>query len=368
MVMALTSHSTSFHIVNLMSNNTNADIWLAGAFAAFTVDLIVYPLDTIKTRLQSPDYIKLYRNGSNTAFTPAFYRGLYQGIGSVIIATLPSSGAFFTTYEGIKSILGEANHKGHVPVPLVHAAASGAAELVSCAILTPAEVIKQNAQMVDNSNKDRPRVNATLQTLHRFRSNPLALWRGYAALAGRNLPFTAMQFPMFEQIKTMIRRYRDDRGIRTNTLLESGIITAVSAGTGGSIAAVITTPVDVVKTRLMLSAIDGQDTGSASTPRESVKQAKDALVDATGKTIEAAKQNSLQDWKKAIKPGRKSSLMVARDVIQQEGVKGLFRGGALRGVWTMIGSGLYLGVYESGRIYLAQRRGDEVDAEEYARE
>lgn len=37
-----------------MSDNKNVDIWIAGAFAAFTVDLIVYPLDTIKTRLQSP--------------------------------------------------------------------------------------------------------------------------------------------------------------------------------------------------------------------------------------------------------------------------------------------------------------------------
>lgn len=37
-----------------MSDNRNVDIWIAGAFAAFTVDLIVYPLDTIKTRLQSP--------------------------------------------------------------------------------------------------------------------------------------------------------------------------------------------------------------------------------------------------------------------------------------------------------------------------
>ena len=86
----------------------------------------------------------------------------------------------------------------------------------------------------------------------RFRSNPLALWRGYTALAGRNLPFTALQFPIFERIRESIRRYRDERGIRTHTLLEGGLITAVSAGTGGSFSAVVTTPVDVVKTRIQL--------------------------------------------------------------------------------------------------------------------
>lgn len=352
-----------------MSENSNADIWIAGAFAAFTVDLIVYPLDTIKTRLQSPDYTKLYRNAHNTAFNPAMFRGVYQGIGSVIIATLPSSGAFFTTYEGVKSALEERNF---LPTPLVHATASGTAELVSCAILTPAEVIKQNAQMVDNSNKSRPRINATLVTLKRFRSNPLALWRGYSALAGRNLPFTAMQFPMFERIKESIRRYRDERDIRTNTLLESGVITAVSAGTGGSIAAVVTTPVDVVKTRLMLSAVSEgtpQGDGHATTAKESAKAAKDALVDATGKTIETAKRNPVEALKRVAKPqaSKTSSMQIAREVIAKQGVKGLFRGGALRGIWTMLGSGLYLGVYESGRIYLAQIRGDPIDADKYAR-
>ena len=63
----------------------------AGAFAAFTVDLLVYPLDTLKTRLQSPDYKKRFTNGSaNTINRAALFRGLYQGVGSVIIATLPS--------------------------------------------------------------------------------------------------------------------------------------------------------------------------------------------------------------------------------------------------------------------------------------
>lgn len=302
------------------------------------------------------------------------FRGVYQGVGSVIIATLPSSGAFFTTYEGIKSVLSDANptigssSKPLVPTPFIHAAASGTAELVSCAILTPAEVIKQNAQMVDNSKRDAPRVNATLQTIKRFRTNPLALWRGYTALAGRNLPFTAMQFPMFEKIKESIRRYRNERGIRTNTLFESGVITAVSAGTGGSIAAVVTTPIDVIKTRIMLAAVETGPADSQATAKESAKAAKEALVDATGKTVQKVKEKPIESIKEATATtARKSSLQVAREVMQESGFKGLFRGGALRGVWTMLGSGLYLGVYESGRIWLAQRRGDPIDADEYAK-
>ena len=62
----------------------------AGAIAAFTVDLLVYPLDTIKTRIQSPQYAKLYTDTRTGKIDPKLFRGVYQGIGSVIIATLPS--------------------------------------------------------------------------------------------------------------------------------------------------------------------------------------------------------------------------------------------------------------------------------------
>ena len=338
-----------------MSNNTNADIWIAGAFAAFSVDLVVYPLDTIKTRLQSPKYKTLFTDGVNTTPNRAFFRGLYQGVGSAITATLPASGSFFTSYEWVKSTLSHHNPSFRggelLPQPLIHAAASGIAELVSCAILTPAEVIKQNAQMVDSSKTSG---NATLQTLRRFRSNPLALWRGYTALAGRNLPTTAIQFPLFERIRESIRRYRDERGIRTNTLLEGGVITAISGGTGGSIAAIITTPVDVVKTRIMLAAAESANEAQRPIATTSTKN---AILDAAGSAVQEVKTNINEMVKNVAKPfDRKSSLQVAREVMQESGVKGLFRGGLLRAVWTMAGAGLYLGVYESGRQYLADRR------------
>lgn len=54
--------------------------------------------------------------------------------------------------------------------------------------------------------------------------------------------------------------------------------------------------------------------------------------------------------------GTKSSLAVAREVFRENGVKGLFRGGSLRAAWTALGSGLYLGVYETGKGFLEERR------------
>jgi solute carrier family 25 S-adenosylmethionine transporter 26 len=260
------------------------------------------------------------------------------------------AGAFFTTYEAVKTLLTNANPtlKGSslplIPQPFLHSAASATAELVSCFILTPAEVLKQNAQMIrkpegasasKTSTIFQPSV--TIQALKHFR-RPLQLWRGYFTLAARNLPFTAMQFPMFEHLKTSIKGYRKKNGSFTGSLKETALTTAVSAGSAGSVAAILTTPVDVVKTRIMLSAA-----GEGSEER--------------AKEVEKAKNQGQSLQKLASKKGvtKKSSFTVAQEVMAESGIKGLFRGGILRAVWTAVGSGLYLGVYESGRVFLDGR-------------
>lgn len=198
-----------------------------------------------------------------------------------------------------------------LPSPIVHSTASSIAELVSCAILTPSEVIKQNAQMASSGT------GATMATIRRFRSHPASLFRGYTALAMRNLPFTALQFPMFEAAREHIWQFR--KGTPEDaSLTERAVVTAIAAGGAGGIAAVITTPVDVVKTRVMLRA------SSPSKPQ----------------------------------PGE---VTVFNNILKEEGIKGLWRGGLLRGIWTIFGSGLYLGVYDLGRVYLGRRRGIEVE-------
>lgn len=58
--------------------------------------------------MQSPDYARLYTNqATGTLNKPAMFRGLYQGIGSVIVATLPSCTSAAEVQLGSKLILDE---------------------------------------------------------------------------------------------------------------------------------------------------------------------------------------------------------------------------------------------------------------------
>ena len=97
----------------------------------------------------------------------------------------------------------------------------------------------------------------------------------------------------------------------------------------------------------MLSASSDGGEQSHEARQQAIKQ-----VEAQGKDPKAEIERAQQ----AARGGRAGAVAIGREVWRTEGTRGLFRGGALRGVWTALGSGLYLGVYESGRSYLEDRR------------
>ncbi|KAB8254726.1 mitochondrial carrier domain-containing protein [Aspergillus pseudonomiae] len=209
--------------------------------------------------------------------------------------------------------------------------------MVSCAILTPAEVLKQNAQVLNMNSPTTTAAatqSATIHVLAKFRHRPWRLWSGYTALVGRNLPFTGLHFPVFEGVRAWLVDYwrgGKNGGGRNGAVvneggnevgvLERAVLTGVAAGVAGTVASVVTTPIDVVKTRVMLGASQEEVKGSEKT---------------VGKV--------------------KGTLAVGREVWREEGVRGLFRGGALRSVWSAFGMSIYLGIYEGGRMYLEKRR------------
>lgn len=357
----------------------------------------MFPLDTIKTRFQSQDYDKAFARSASTKQAPGnVFRGLYQGVGSVIIATLPAAGLFFTTYETTKpfysGLSGSLPGGAVLPTPLVHSLASGTAELASCLVLTPAEVIKQNAQMIRSSGESSTRgggwINSpSVQAVRMLSgtggaSGPARrLLTGYTALVARNLPFTALQFPIFEAVRRRIWESRDQRanatpvskdgadgeaegesrveqGAMARGLLETGYVNGTSAALSGAIAAVATSPADTVKTRMMLFA--GEEREQRARSEEQGQRLRDSGAKVSGKGAHHETQKQLEG---AARRQGLNGMQVARLIYQERGVYGLFRGGLLRAVWTALGSGLYLGTYEVAKVWLKGSDGAGTDSE-----
>jgi solute carrier family 25 S-adenosylmethionine transporter 26 len=62
---------------------------VAGGLAGTSVDVTLFPIDTLKTRLQAPQGF-LKAGG---------FRGIYNGIGAAAAGSAPGAALFFSTYE-----------------------------------------------------------------------------------------------------------------------------------------------------------------------------------------------------------------------------------------------------------------------------
>ncbi|XP_060489706.2 mitochondrial S-adenosylmethionine carrier protein isoform X3 [Panthera onca] len=156
---------------------------VAGGIAGVSVDLILYPLDTIKTRLQSPQ-------GFNKA---GGFRGIYAGVPSAAIGSFPNAAAFFITYEYVKWFLHTDSSSYLMPVK--HMLAASAGEVVACLIRVPSEVVKQRAQVSSSSRTFQIFSNVLYQEGIR------GLYRGYTSTVLREIPFSLVQFPLWESLK-----------------------------------------------------------------------------------------------------------------------------------------------------------------------
>jgi hypothetical protein len=273
-------------------------------------------MDTIITRMQSPTY-KTHYLQLNGLFHRNLFLGLYQGFGPTLLAGIPSSAAFFSIYEGSKSMFKNAQKSGYlhsVPLPVAHAISGAAADIVACAIINPAEVLKQNAQVSREGSTSPGQRSHIMQALRTFSQQPTRLWTGYTMLVASSLPGTSLTFSLYEWFKE--RLTKADRHLARDIPYQMKV-SAVSAAVAAGCASCIFVPVDVVKTRMRLAA-GGH--GQATSAEE---------------------------------PARRGPIATARDILRTEGVRGLFRGLSLTFLASMFGAGLYLGCYEGCKLYLA---------------
>ncbi|KAF4121638.1 solute carrier family 25 (mitochondrial S-adenosylmethionine transporter), member 26 [Geosmithia morbida] len=258
---------------------------MAGAVAGTTVDLSLFPLDTLKTRLQS----------SAGFFASGGFQGIYRGIGSAVVGSAPGAAFFFCTYEGTKSIL--KSRFGREDTATTHMMAGSAGEVAACSVRVPTEVVKQRAQAGLHGGSSAGALGAILSM--RAQSGLLPMWRelyrGWAITVFREVPFTMIQFPIWEALKGWGRQRRAAAAAADVPALES----AVYGSMAGAVAAALTTPLDVLKTRVMLS-------------RERVSVGH-----------------------------------VLRQILAKDGPSHLFAGIAPRVTWISIGGFIFLGSYQS---------------------
>ena len=212
---------------------------VAGGLAGTSVDVALFPIDTIKTRLQSPQG---FRQAGG-------FNGIYRGLGAAAIGSSPGAALFFTVYETLKprAISVQKKYGLWPDNPAVsHMAAASAGETAACLVRVPTEVLKSQMQVNVAGSQT---VTSTFKMVLAQKSNSLnifgGLYRGFGSTIMREIPFAFIQFPIYERTKIEWAKYLNKEQV-------SPIQAAACGSFGGGIAAALTTPLDVIKTRLML--------------------------------------------------------------------------------------------------------------------
>lgn len=213
---------------------------VAGSIAGSVEHMAMFPIDTLKTRMQ------VLASGSGGSVGQALRSvvkvegalGLYRGIGAMGLGAGPAHAVYFSVYERCKSLLG-GNLPGHHP--LAHAVAGVAATVASDAVFTPMDVVKQRLQL--KSSPYRGVVDCVGRIMRE--EGLKGFYASYKTTVVMNAPFTAVHFATYEAAKRLLME------ISPGSANEERLLVHVTAGVAaGALAGVVTTPLDVVKTRL----------------------------------------------------------------------------------------------------------------------
>lgn len=195
--------------------------------------LILHPLDTVKTRLQ------VEGNGGEASRAELF-RDVYRGLLPCLVSGTPGSAAFFSAKEAVSAALREQ----HLPAQLTTLGGVVSGVLVAKAVRTPFDVAETKAMATvtgdkpaDNGFEWDGSFNAVKEVLDR--EGLAGLYRGYGANVAYKLPADASKFLAYEAL----------RG--------TGVAGSMPPGVAGAAATlisnIVTTPLDVVRTRIMVN-------------------------------------------------------------------------------------------------------------------
>lgn len=229
--------------------------------------------------------------------------------------SFPAAATFWSVYEAAKHRL--------VPLTagtnwafLAYAGAAASADIAVCAVRNPFEVVKQQMQAGLHTN-----TREAVRTILRV-DGWRGLYAGYLSTVLREVPFDAIEFALYEHMKEAWRSSGDSGagapgatpgGIKKDLVLwQNALLGSIAGGT----AAAVTTPLDVIKTRMMT---------------QTKTQASDRY----------------SGWGDA-----------AKRILREEGGGALFSGIRPRVLWISIGGAIFIGSFEELKRRMQGSSGD----------
>ncbi|XP_077346981.1 mitochondrial glutathione transporter SLC25A40 [Lithobates pipiens] len=243
---------------------------MASSAGALLTSILVTPLDVVKIRLQAQskpftkgkcfvycnglmDHLCVCENGNSKAWykappgritgtVDAFVqiarnegvRSLWSGLPPTLVMAIPATAIYFTCYDHLRDLLIHRMNNAETACLI----AGATARLGSATLISPLELIRTKMQFRPLSYKE------LTQCIQMSVANEgwLSLWKGWGPTVLRDVPFSAMYWYNYELGKKWLCQ-------RYNKLEPTFAISFTAGAMSGSIAAVVTLPFDVVKTR-----------------------------------------------------------------------------------------------------------------------
>lgn len=243
---------------------------MSGGIAGVIGQTCVFPMYTVKTRMHTQP--TRYRNALH-CFRKIMqhdgWRGLYRGLPPAVLGVFPEKAIKLSMNDFLRSALARADGSLSLPMSV---AAGGGAGFFQVVATNPMEMLMITMQTRALQGRKPKSMMRVIQNL-----GLPGLYRGTAATLARDVPFSMIFFSMRDYME---KAFADASGkTPISRVFIAGIVS-------GSIAAALSTPMDVIKTRLMAA---GSDSSSSEKVGRTLRSSRGAVVahasDASTKNI-----------------------------------------------------------------------------------
>lgn len=224
---------------------------MVGATAGLFGTGIVYPLDILKTHLQTHSEASLSllsntKQATRTILTSGKgnVSNFYRGFGACMFGIAPEKAIKLAVNDYTRAKLEKAN-KGEglsLGQEILAGSCAGVAQLV---VTVPYEGMKIKLQMQGNVDPSLRRSAYDIVT----QMGPRGLYTGFTATLWRDIPFCMLFFPLYANLKKLLNGSAEKEAFHVS--LVAGMIS-------GGVAGVAVTPADVLKTRIQQGLSNGK--------------------------------------------------------------------------------------------------------------